>query len=130
MSHRLADDTREDRRARVWVGLGIAILLLSVVGNVFLGALNLNSQDNHHAATQKQQMEIIGLLTDVKTAQTDHAATLDEVKSLATAVNNVIAGLPAADTYLAKLAGGLETQIVALCSATHAACPPLSTASP
>jgi hypothetical protein len=97
-----------------------------VVGNFLLEYDANKSQNDHHAQTQTAQAEIITLLKQVKTAQTDHNATLDEIKSLATAVNSVITGLPAADQYLGKLALGLESQITALCSATHSNCPALS----
>jgi hypothetical protein len=120
---------RKDRRARIWVGVGIAILLISVVGNVVLGLVelnlskeNLNSQNDHHATTVKKDDEILTLLQTVHEAQMTNQGTLVEIKSLATAVNNVIAGLPAANTYLGKLAVGLEGQIQSLCDRVGATC--------
>lgn len=125
------------RLAHLWdvaapwiVGVLAVIAFLAILSTTVLATLDLNSQNNHHAATVKSDAEIVGLLHTVHQAQIDNHGTLTEIKSLATAVNNVIAGLPAADTYLGKLALGLETQITALCSATHAACPSLSTAAP
>lgn len=121
---------RKDRLRKLGVFLGTLIILVSLPTIAFQEYTSNRSQNDHHAASASQQALIIKLVMEVKTAQTDHNATLDEIKSLATAVNSVIAGLPAADTYLGKLALGLESQVQALCTATHANCPTLSITSP
>lgn len=112
--------------AAPWIVAVLAMLfVVSVIGNFVLEWDANKSQNNHHAQTVESTAQTQKLIKEVLASQTDHATTLMEIKSLATAVNSVIAGLPAADTYLAQLATGLEGQITALCTATHADCPGL-----
>lgn len=124
------DEPRREWMRTLGVFLATAIVLVSLPTIVVQQYRANKSQNNHHAASAAQQATIIKLVKEVRTAQSDHASTLSEIKSLATAVNHVIAGLPAADAYLGTLALGLERQITALCSATRADCPSLNTSTP
>lgn len=93
MSQHAEGDTRKDRRARVWLGLGIAIGLLSMISSVVLGITLLVVQgDDHHETTQQQN---------------NTSYQLGVIKGLQMQANSdsaVIKGLPAADAELAQFA--------------------------
>lgn len=126
-----------DSRRKWWVGLYLALLLLSGLGNVIQGYKGNQSQNNHHASTvtaQKIQMqkddyqikllkEVVVLTKEVKTSQTDHSATLIDIKNLDVAVDSVIAQLPAADTYISGQVSIVKGQLAAICASTGADCP-------
>jgi CRISPR/Cas system-associated protein endoribonuclease Cas2 len=90
------------------VGLGIAVILVSLP-TIAVQQYDANqSQNNHHAASVRQENEIIVLIKEVKEAQADGHSTLAEVKAVENTVATVIKGLPAADAELADFAVWIE----------------------
>jgi hypothetical protein len=99
---RAAREIRKDRRARIWVGLGILIGLSSLIGNVVLGVTLLVVQsDDHHETT---------------TQQSNTAGQVAAVRALETEVNHVILGLPAADKELGQFAAYTIAVNEAICA--------------
>ncbi len=124
-------ETAKDRRRQWYLGIATVVALLSIMGNVALGATNYRNQQAYNAATANRQHEILGLIGAVRTEQAHQAARDKEILTLQKEVATVIDGLPAADTYLGALARGLEAQIQAVCQAVSArGCPPLTPALP
>lgn len=119
-----------DRWRRIWERLSIWIVFIAVFVGVIGGAWGLTQQNDNHVLLQKsvaQSQEILSLVQTVHDAQVTNKGTLVDITALETEVASVIEGLPAADATLVKEAGGLASDLMALCQAAHANCPPLPT---
>ena len=120
-----AGETRQDRRRQWIVGLGIILIFVLAIGNLGQGYINYQSQTSHHATTVKQDKEILSLLQTVHNAQITNKGTLTDVAKLEQEVAAVIKGLPGADKVLITEAEAIDQQLMAVCAATNAHCPPL-----
>lgn len=124
--------TRGDRFRVALLVLGVIVALSALVfgsGGVYIANKSVDQlktyQHNAHKHTEAQNATIIRLVSDVKSAQTDHANTLGDIKTLSQTVASVIEGLPVADAEIVALAKGLEADLNDLCASTHTACAPL-----
>jgi hypothetical protein len=97
------------------VFLAVAISVVSLPTIALQGYDANRSQNNHHAASVKQQATIIALLQEVKAkdtaireAQMENKGTLTEISALEKEVSTVIEGLPAADTAIITFATWIE----------------------
>ena len=104
-------ETKKERRWQWIAGFGVVLILGLLGTNIATGVAAYKSQDNHHAASTRQNTEIITLIQEVKVALADHSQTLGEIQTLETEVASVIEGLPAADAELAQFARWLEVCI-------------------
>lgn len=118
-------ETRSDRFRKFLVGVGVAIILVSLPTIVYQQYQNNRSQNNHHTATAKQQNQIIALEmenltkdTAIRTAQKQNKSILLEVDGLQkqqVAELLVINSLKPVDTYLQHLAIAFIEQTQNVC---------------
>jgi hypothetical protein len=100
--NRVDGESRKDVFRQWMIGVGVAILLLSGIGNVVEGYSLIKSGERHHTQTVRQDSEILSALEE-------HSNTLKDVKALEEQVDKVIAGLPAADADIVKFAAWIES---------------------
>lgn len=115
-AHTLSPVTAKKIRSQsrgIVVGVCMAFLLL--LSNVAVTVTLLNQQSNYHAASIAKQNEIISL-------QNEHANTLNQIRRLATDIDNLVALEPAVKTALTNGQNVLIADLAALCSATGARC--------
>ena len=115
-------ETRHDRFNQWLMGIGVVILLSSVLSSTYL--LVQHNSDLHaiNAAVQT-----------VKDKQAQTHTTLTEIKALETQVNTVINGLPAADAQISAFAKQiLEVEQFAVTCLTTQNCsnPPVISTTP
>jgi hypothetical protein len=115
-------ETRGDRVRQLLVGLGVIIVLASLVAIIILSVVLIRSGDNHHSATVKENQRVEQLLGDVKSAISDHSATLADIKALDQNVAKVIDSLPASDATLTQFAAQIDGELAALCNSAHVTC--------
>lgn len=129
--------SRRDKTRKWWVGVGIAIVLLSCLGNLVQGYNANVSQNDHHASTDRAQKiqakkdnyeikllkEVVSLTTEVKAAQADHAQTLNEVHALAVDIDELVALEPSVKSALTAGQNDLLGKLAAICQSTGANCP-------
>jgi hypothetical protein len=107
--------TRNERFRQFLVGLAVAIIMVSLPTIAYQEYTNNQSQDNHHAATTKQNKRLASLEQEVlekddaiRNAQKVDKTTLTEIAALQKEVATVIVGLPPADASLATFAVWIE----------------------
>lgn len=98
----------KDNVSAIIVFLAVSISVVSLPTIAIQGYDANRSQNNHHAASVRQQDEIIALIKEVKSAQADGHAKLNDLTGVEMQVASVILGLPPADAALGRFAVWLE----------------------
>lgn len=108
MTDRPEGETRGER-VRQWIlGVAVVLAILGLATTLLFAAITYTAGNDHHAATVRENAEIVSLLKEVKNAQEDGHAKLDDLNTIEKQVADVIEGLPGADAALGKFAQWLE----------------------